>query len=623
MSAEPKNAGRSTSRTARRSWCRPSRALRAAGRPVPTSSGRRWTAATGTRGARGAGHRARAHHRGRPGPRHHAAGRRQQRLAQRRPHDRRARLHHLPRLPAQPRVTNIHRIADIVRGTVVLPGETFSVNDVVGPAHRRQGVRGGRRHPRRRARRRGRRRRVAVRHDDVQRRLLRRPRHPRLPGPQRVLLPLPRRSRGHDGLPEPRPAVHEQHALRHPDLDVVHRHQPHGDPVLDALRHRRADGDQRVDVRQLPDRHDDAHPHLPRRAHRERHLPGDVPPRATWAATANRSTRRDPGSVASDALRRRGRRRRRPRRRRGGHRPSPAPGRDVVVVDKARFPATRSAATGSRPARCACSRTSASTRRRCPRGSVVDDVVVRGPSGHEVTFPLPRGRGTYAAVARRTDLDAALVDVARAAGAKVLDGHACTGAVEGDDERHGLGRGRGRACPPASLVAADGMWSPVRKHLGLATPGYRGEWHAFRQYFTDVGPAGRVRADRVVRARPAARLRLVVPPAGRPGQRRLRHPAGRQGRPGPGHGRHLARPPGPAPRPGRARRRRRARVAPPGLAHPGPHRRGGAHRAAHAVRRRRRHRHRSAHRRGHRPGAADRGAGGRGHRWTTGRTRRR
>lgn len=32
----------------------------------------------------------------------------------------------------QSRVTNIHRIADIVRGTVVLPGETFSMNGVVG-----------------------------------------------------------------------------------------------------------------------------------------------------------------------------------------------------------------------------------------------------------------------------------------------------------------------------------------------------------------------------------------------------------------------------------------------------------------------------------------------------------
>ncbi len=39
-------------------------------------------------------------------------------------------------------------------------------------------------------------------------------------------------------------------------------------------------------------------------------------------------------------------------------------------------------------------------------------------------------------------------------------------------------------------VAADGMWSPVRKALGCSDePGYLGEWHAFRQYFTGVGPA--------------------------------------------------------------------------------------------------------------------------------------
>ena len=40
-----------------------------------------------------------------------------------------------------------------------------------------------------------------------------------------------------------------------------------------------------------------------------------------------------------------------------------------------------------------------------------------------------------------------------------------------------------------TIVAADGMWSPTRKLLGLQTPDYRGEWHAFRQYFTDVAPA--------------------------------------------------------------------------------------------------------------------------------------
>jgi vancomycin resistance protein YoaR len=32
----------------------------------------------------------------------------------------------------QPRVTNIHRIADIIRGVIIKPGETFSVNTYVG-----------------------------------------------------------------------------------------------------------------------------------------------------------------------------------------------------------------------------------------------------------------------------------------------------------------------------------------------------------------------------------------------------------------------------------------------------------------------------------------------------------
>ena len=34
------------------------------------------------------------------------------------------------------------------------------------------------------------------------------------------------------------------------------------------------------------------------------------------------------------------------------------------------------------------------------------------------------------------------------------------------------------------------MWSPVRKALGSTIEGYRGEWHAFRQYAGNVtGPA--------------------------------------------------------------------------------------------------------------------------------------
>ena len=50
------------------------------------------------------------------------------------------------------RVTNIHLIADAVRGTIVKPGETFSLNGRVGKRTPDEGLRRGRRHLQRRAR---------------------------------------------------------------------------------------------------------------------------------------------------------------------------------------------------------------------------------------------------------------------------------------------------------------------------------------------------------------------------------------------------------------------------------------------------------------------------------------
>ena len=39
----------------------------------------------------------------------------------------------------EPRVTNIQRMADLIRGVYILPGETFSVNEFVGPRTRANG----------------------------------------------------------------------------------------------------------------------------------------------------------------------------------------------------------------------------------------------------------------------------------------------------------------------------------------------------------------------------------------------------------------------------------------------------------------------------------------------------
>jgi geranylgeranyl reductase family protein len=158
-------------------------------------------------------------------------------------------------------------------------------------------------------------------------------------------------------------------------------------------------------------------------------------------------------------------------------------GRDVVLVDKAVFPRDKCCGDGL---------TTGALRRLAALGlrpeavaswQPIDGVWARSPSGRTIEFPFPEGRGVYGVVARRVDLDAALLDVARAAGVKVFDGHGLVGAAAHDDhvvlDVDGLGPVAARYA-----VGADGMWSPLRKALGAADGhGYLGEWHAFRGYF--------------------------------------------------------------------------------------------------------------------------------------------
>ncbi|MDQ6910596.1 MAG: FAD-dependent oxidoreductase, partial [Actinomycetota bacterium] len=92
-------------------------------------------------------------------------------------------------------------------------------------------------------------------------------------------------------------------------------------------------------------------------------------------------------------------------------------GRDVVVVDKARFPRDKCCGDGLTVAALRHLERLGLRPERVPSWQSVTDVCVRGPSGHSVRFPLPKP-GVFAAVATRAELDAALLDVARAEGAK-------------------------------------------------------------------------------------------------------------------------------------------------------------------------------------------------------------
>lgn len=163
-------------------------------------------------------------------------------------------------------------------------------------------------------------------------------------------------------------------------------------------------------------------------------------------------------------------------------------GREVVVIDRASFPRDKCCGDGLTTGALRLLEGLGLEPSSIPSWQAVHDVVVRGPSGHEVRLPLPRGRGAYAAVARREELDAALVELARAAGVTVLERTALVGASASSD-RIQLDVERGEHVVARYAVGADGMWSPLRRHLApRPTSPDLGEWHAFRQYFSHVGP---------------------------------------------------------------------------------------------------------------------------------------
>ncbi len=160
-------------------------------------------------------------------------------------------------------------------------------------------------------------------------------------------------------------------------------------------------------------------------------------------------------------------------------------GHDVTVVDKATFPRDKCCGDGLTTNALRILDQLGLDPSRVPDWQVTSDVHVHSPTGRTIELALPNVVGIFAAIAPRSQFDHALVQQCRDAGITIHEGHAFVSLSETDTsvvvEVEGL-----EPFTVDYVVAADGMWSPVRKAMGLSTPGYLGEWHAFRQYIGNV-----------------------------------------------------------------------------------------------------------------------------------------
>ncbi len=164
-------------------------------------------------------------------------------------------------------------------------------------------------------------------------------------------------------------------------------------------------------------------------------------------------------------------------------------GVNVTVLDKAEFPRDKCCGDGLTTGALRLCEELGIDPRSVPDWQVCSDVTIRSPRGRHIDLSLPSHSGQFAAIAPRLQFDAALVQRARECGADVREGVAFLNMVHNGTDSVTINTTSGEMTADF-LIAADGMWSPIRKSLDAGLPSYLGEWHAFRQYFSNVsGPA--------------------------------------------------------------------------------------------------------------------------------------
>lgn len=164
-------------------------------------------------------------------------------------------------------------------------------------------------------------------------------------------------------------------------------------------------------------------------------------------------------------------------------------GRRVILADKAHFPRDKCCGDGltgpalARLSALGLRSTNVESWRDIERATFVS------PSGHAIRLPTARrSRGTLA-VAPRSSLDAALIGLAREAGATVHEGAKLVDVSQNSNALTLGFDGLGELRAPL-VIGADGAWSPLRRLLKPDSEPERAKWQAVRTYVEAVdGPA--------------------------------------------------------------------------------------------------------------------------------------
>jgi geranylgeranyl reductase family protein len=159
-------------------------------------------------------------------------------------------------------------------------------------------------------------------------------------------------------------------------------------------------------------------------------------------------------------------------------------GLDVLVVDRAEFPRDKTCGDGLTAGALRLLSRLGVDLAEVPGYAPVDEVVLASPSGRRAVLTLPRTEA-LAAVMRRADLDATLVEHARARGVAVRTGVAVE-ALRTDGGSVQIATSDGAQISARFVVAADGHYSSVRRVLCPGAARDLGTWHAFRWYVRGV-----------------------------------------------------------------------------------------------------------------------------------------